>query len=164
MQRGSTTKLSRYEIQEELENARAKFLEQMILPNVVEFEGLGPLFDQDLVDFAVRIKQGLTDSRKLQKDLEARVRKKMKKLGEEKRLVIMTPTYEVVKGFPEVELKWMFGDKEVVVPKAVGLHLYHGWKKWREEAKADLKRKLMEDNNFAEQYVAQIQVSFPLTM
>ncbi|XP_065852276.1 probable inactive ATP-dependent zinc metalloprotease FTSHI 5, chloroplastic isoform X2 [Euphorbia lathyris] len=157
LQKGSITRLSRSEIQEELESAQKKFLEQMILPNVVEVEGLGPLFDQDLVDFAVRIKQGLKDSRKLQKDLEARIRKKMKKLGEEKSLVVMTPTDEVVKGFPEVELKWMFGDKEVVVPKAVRSHLYHGWKKWREEAKADLKSNLMEDSDFAEQYVAQIQ-------
>jgi hypothetical protein len=63
-----------------------------------------------------------------------------------------------VKGYPEVELKWMFGDKEVVVPKAIHLHLYHSWKKWREEAKAELKRKLLEDADFGKEYVAQKQV------
>ncbi|KAF2287552.1 hypothetical protein GH714_001251 [Hevea brasiliensis] len=129
----------------------------MILPNVVEVEGLGPLFDQDLVDFALSLKQGLKDSRKLQNDLETSVRKKMKRFGDEKHLVVMTPADEVVKGFPEVELKWMFGDKEFVVPKAIRLHLYHGWKKWREEAKANLKRNLLEDVEFAKQYVAQMQ-------
>ena len=54
----------------------------------------------------------------------------MKKFGKEKHSIIYSPEEEVVKGFPEVELKWMFGNKEVVLPKAVGLHLYHGWKKW----------------------------------
>ena len=62
----------------------------------------------------------------------------MKKFGDEKHYIVKTPKDEVVKGFPEVELKQIFGDKEVVVPKAVGLHLYDGWKAWREEAKADL--------------------------
>lgn len=132
------------------------------MPNVVEVEGLGPLFDQDLVDFALSLKQGLKDSRKLQNDLENSVRKRMKRFGDEKRLVVMTPADEIVKGFPEVELKWMFGDKELVVPKAIRLHLYHGWKKWREEAKANLKRNLLEDVEFGKQYVAQIQVAFPL--
>ncbi|KAK3172166.1 hypothetical protein Dsin_033173 [Dipteronia sinensis] len=51
----------------------------------------------------------------------------------------------------------MFGDKEVVVPKAIGLHLYHGWKMWREEAKADLKRNLLENVDFGKRYVAQRQ-------
>ncbi|KAJ9180003.1 hypothetical protein P3X46_008312 [Hevea brasiliensis] len=157
VQKSPITRLSRSEIQEELETAQIKFLEQMILPNVVEVEGLGPLFDQDLVDFALSLKQGLKDSRKLQNDLETSVRKKMKRFGDEKRLVVMTPADEVVKGFPEVELKWMFGDKEFVVPKAIRLHLYHGWKKWREEAKANLKRNLLEDVEFAKQYVAQMQ-------
>ncbi|XP_015576554.1 probable inactive ATP-dependent zinc metalloprotease FTSHI 5, chloroplastic [Ricinus communis] len=153
----SITKLSKSEIQRELETAQRKLLEQKILPTLVEVDGFGPLFDQDLVNFSICIKQGLKDSRKLQKDLEARVRKKMKKFGDEKRLIVMTPANEVVKGFPEVELKWMFGNKEVLVPKAIRLHLYHGWKKWREDAKANLKRNLLEDVDFAKQYVAQIQ-------
>ncbi|KDP23735.1 hypothetical protein JCGZ_23568 [Jatropha curcas] len=157
LQKSSITKLSRYEIQKELETAQTKFLEQMILPNVMEVEGLGPLFDQELVDFAAHIKQGIKDSRKLQNDLEARMRKKMKRFGDEKRFVVLTPTDEVVKGFPEAELKWMFGDKEVVVPKAIRMHLYHGWKKWREDAKVNLKRNLLEDADFGKQYVAQIQ-------
>jgi phage gp29-like protein len=82
----------------------------------------------------------------------------MKRFGDEKHLVVKTSADEIVKGYPEVELKWMFGDKEVVVPKAIHLHLYHSWKKWREEAKAELKRKLLEDADFGKEYVAQKQV------
>ncbi|KAJ0080512.1 hypothetical protein Patl1_23124 [Pistacia atlantica] len=156
-EKNSFTKLSRSEIQKELETAQRKHLEQMILPSVVEIEDIGPLFDQDSTDFALRIKQCLEDSRELQRDLEARIRRDMKKFGNENRSVVKTPEDEVVKGFPEVELKWMFGDKEIVVPKAIGLHLYHGWKTWREEAKADLKRSLLENVEFGKQYVAQRQ-------
>lgn len=156
------TKLSRSEIRKELESAQRKHLEQMILPSIVEVEDLGPLFGQDSLDFALRIKQCIKDSRELQRNLEARIRKNMKKLGNEKCFLVKTPEAEVVKGFPEVELKWMFGDKEVVVPKAIGLHLYHGWKAWREEVKADLKRSMLENVDFGKQYVAQRQVGFPL--
>jgi hypothetical protein len=158
----SVSRLSKSDIQRDLESAQRKHLEQMILPNILESEDLGPFIDQESVVFAQRIEQGLKDSRELQRTLEARIRKNMKKFGDEKRFVVNTPEDEVVKGFPEVELKWMFGDKEVVVPKAVGLHLYHGWKKWREEAKADLKRNLLENVEFGKQYVAQRQVSFHL--
>lgn len=154
------SKLSKSDIRRDLESAQRKHLEQMILPSILEREDLGPFIDQESVEFAQRIKQGLANSRKLQRSLEARIRKNMKKFGDEKHFVVNTPEEEVVKGFPEVELKWMFGDKEVVVPKAVGLHLYHGWKKWREEAKADLKRNLLENVDFGKQYVAQRQVSF----
>ncbi|XP_015875583.2 probable inactive ATP-dependent zinc metalloprotease FTSHI 5, chloroplastic isoform X1 [Ziziphus jujuba] len=153
----SVTKLSKSEIQKDLESTQRKYLEQMILPSVLEVDDLGPFFDKDSVDFAQRIKQGLKDSREMQINLEARINKKMKKYGDEKRFVVNTPEDEVVKGFPEIELKWMFGDKEVVVPKAISLHLYHGWKKWREEAKADLKRNLLENVDFGKQYVAQRQ-------
>lgn len=134
----------------------------MILPSILESEDLGPLFNRDSVDFAQRIKEGLKDSRELQRNLEARIRKTMRKFGDEKLFVVNTLEDEVLKGFPEVELKWMFGNKEVVVPKAINLHLYHGWKKWREEAKADLKRNLLENDDFGKQYVAQRQVSFCL--
>ncbi|KAJ6434180.1 hypothetical protein OIU84_017816 [Salix udensis] len=77
--KSSITKLPRSDIQKELETAQRKLLEQMILPNVVEVEGLGILFDQDSIDFAARISQGLKDSQKLQKDTEALIRKKMKR-------------------------------------------------------------------------------------
>lgn len=162
MPKRSVSRLSKSDIQRDLESAQRKHLEQMILPNILESEDLGPFIDQESVVFAQRIEQGLKDSRELQRTLEAQIRKNMKKFGDEKRFVVNTPEDEVVKGFPEVELKWMFGDKEVVVPKAVGLHLYHGWKKWREEAKADLKRNLLENVQFGKQYVAQRQVSFHL--
>ncbi|XVF57066.1 hypothetical protein PTKIN_Ptkin06aG0173700 [Pterospermum kingtungense] len=155
--KSSSTNLSRSEIRDELETAQRKHFEQMILPSVVEVEDLGPFFNQDSVDFSLRIKQCLQDSREMQRNLESRIRRKMKKFGREKRFVVKPPEDEVVKGFPEVEMKWMFGDKEVVVPKAISLHLYHGWKKWREEAKAELKRHLLEDADFAQHYVAQRQ-------
>ncbi|XP_059437221.1 probable inactive ATP-dependent zinc metalloprotease FTSHI 5, chloroplastic [Corylus avellana] len=154
---GSATKLSKSDIQKDLESAQRRHLEQMILPSILESEDLGPLFDRDSVNFAQRIKEGLKDSRELQRNLEARIRKNMRKFGDEKLFVVNTPEDEVLKGFPEVELKWMFGNKEVVVPKAINLHLYHGWKKWREEAKADLKRNLLENDDFGKQYVAQRQ-------
>lgn len=124
----------------------------------MEGVSLGNFLDQEAVDFARRINEGLKDSRRLQKNMEARMRKNMKKFGDEKRFVVNTPEDEVVKGFPEVELKWMFGHKEVVVPKAISLQLFHGWKKWREEAKADLKRNLLENVEFGKKYVAQRQV------
>lgn len=153
----SLTKLSRSDIQRELETAQKKYWEQMILPSVLEVDDLGLLFHQDSMEFALRIKQALKDSRKLQENLEARIRKSMKRFGNEKRFIANSPADEVVKGFPEVELKWMFGDKEVVVPNAVSLNLFHGWKKWREEAKSDLKRNLLENVDLGKQYVAQRQ-------
>ncbi|OWM67334.1 hypothetical protein CDL15_Pgr000786 [Punica granatum] len=153
----SITRLSKDDIQKDLESAQRKYMEQMLLPKVMEIEAFGPLFDQELVDFAHQIRQGLKDSRELQRDLEARIRKNMKKFGNEKRFVVNVPSDEVVKGFPDIELKWMFGDKEVVVPKAISLHLYQGWKRWREEVKADLKKNLLEDVDFGKQYVAQRQ-------
>ncbi|GLT78028.1 hypothetical protein SLA2020_495780 [Shorea laevis] len=114
----SVTKLSKSDIQKDLESAQRRRLEQIILPSILESEDVGPLFYRESVDFS---------------------------------------QHEVLKGFPEVELKWMFGNKEVVVPKAINLHLYHGWKKWREEAKADLKRNLLANVDFGKQYVAQRQ-------
>lgn len=157
---GSATKLSRSDIQKDLETAQREYWEQMILPSILEIEDLGPLFYRDSMDFVLHIKQALKESREMQRNMEARVRKNMRRFGDEKRFVVNTPTDEVVKGFPEIELKWMFGDKEVVVPKAISFHLFHGWKKWREEAKADLKRTLLENVDLGKQYVAQRQVFF----
>lgn len=136
-----------------------KNLEQLILLNILEVEDLGSFFDQDSIDLARRLRKGLKDSRDLQRNLEDQIRNNMKKFGKESRSIVYSPEDEVVKGFPEVELKWKFGNKEVVVPNAIGLHLYHGWKKWREEAKAELKRNLIEDAEFGRQYVAKRQVS-----
>lgn len=154
----SITKLPKYDLQKDLETVQRKHLEQLILPSILEDEDLGSFFDQDSIDLAQRLRKGLKDSRDLQRKLEAQIRNKMKKFGEENRYIIYSPEDEVVKGFPEVELKWMFGNKEVVVPNAIGLHLYHGWKKWREEAKAELKRSLIEDSEFGRQYVSKRQV------
>lgn len=158
----SVTKLPRDEIKQELLNAQRKHLEQVILPDVLELEEVDPLFDSDSVDFSLRIKKRLEESKKLQKNLQDRIRGRMKKFGEEKLFVVKTPEGEVVKGFPEAEVKWMFGEKEVVVPKAIQLHLRHGWKKWQDEAKADLKQRLLEDVDFGKQYIAQRQVNFGL--
>uniref|UniRef100_A0A7N0VGV2 AAA+ ATPase domain-containing protein n=1 Tax=Kalanchoe fedtschenkoi TaxID=63787 RepID=A0A7N0VGV2_KALFE len=152
-----STKLSRCEIKQELLDAQKRYIEQLVLPSVVETEEIGPLFDQESLDFVLRIKNALNESRELQRSMEALIKKDMKSLGDEKRYLVNTPVDEVLKGFPEVELKWMFGDKEVVVPKAVKLHLFHGWKKWREEAKSDLKRNLLENADLGKQYVTQRQ-------
>lgn len=162
--KGVVTKLSKFDIQKDLESAQRKQREQNILSSILETDDLGLIFDNDSIDFAQGIKQGLRDSRELQKNLEASIRKSTRKFGDEQLFVVNTPEDEIVKGFPEVELKWMFGKKEVVVPKAISLHLYHGWKKWREEAKTNLKRKLLENVDFGRQYVAQRQVIFSFLM
>eukprot|EP00256_Glycine_max_P040042 XP_006589200.1 probable inactive ATP-dependent zinc metalloprotease FTSHI 5, chloroplastic isoform X1 [Glycine max] len=154
---GSVTRLSKSAIQKDLETVHRKQAEQIILPSILDVEDLGPFFHEDSINFAQCLTRSLKDSREKQRNLEAQIRKKMKKFGKEKRSIIYSPEEEVVKGFPEVELKWMFGNKEVVLPKAVGLHLYHGWKKWREEAKANLKQNLIKDAEFGRQYVAERQ-------
>ncbi|KAL3728221.1 hypothetical protein ACJRO7_032896 [Eucalyptus globulus] len=135
----SETKPSKSDVEEDPKSAQRKFLHQMILPSLVETVDFGPLFHQDSVG-----------SRELQSSLEACIRKSMRKFGDEKRYIINTPLDEVVKGFPEVEWKWMFRDKKVMVPKPIGLHLYHGWNKWHEEAKADLKKKTTRRRRFWE--------------
>lgn len=158
MPKSLSGKLSKSDIQKELEIAQKEYWEQMILPRAVEVEDSEHFMDPTTKEFVLRIKQRFKESRELQRNLESRMRKKMKKYGDEKRFLESTPPDEVVKGFPEVELKWMFGDKEVVVPKAAKVHLLHGWKKWREEAKANLKRELLENVEYGKQYVAQRQV------
>ncbi|CAK9156354.1 unnamed protein product [Ilex paraguariensis] len=155
--KSSVSKHSRFDIQEELQTAQRQFWEQIILPSVLENEDIGHPFDQGSLVSAQRIKEALQGSRDMQRNLEAGIKKNMKRFGEEKRYVVNAPVDEVVKGFPEVELKWMFGHKEVVVPKAVGLHLFNGWKKWREQATTDLKKKLLEDVELGKKYVAQRQ-------
>ncbi|KAL2509751.1 FtsH extracellular protease family [Forsythia ovata] len=155
--KGPVTKLSKVEIQEELRHAQRQLWEQIILPSTLENEDSGYLFNQDSTSFARWIQEVLRESAEMQKNLETSIRKSMKKHGVERRFLTITSTDEVVKGFPDIELKWMFGKKEVVVPKAVGLHLFHGWKKWREEVKADLKRTLLENAELGKKYVAERQ-------
>ncbi|XP_074307854.1 putative inactive ATP-dependent zinc metalloprotease FTSHI 5, chloroplastic [Silene latifolia] len=152
----STAAFSKNDIQHELEAAQREHVKQMVLPGVVESDdALQPLFEGEQTDFASHVKQTLQESKNLQREVEARIRREMKKHGDEKRIVVNTPEGEVVKGFPEVDLKWMFGDKEVVVPKAVSVHLHHGWKRWRKDAKAKLKKSLLESVDRGEQYVAE---------
>ncbi|KAI3980697.1 hypothetical protein MKX01_025262 [Papaver californicum] len=154
----TTTKLSRSDILRDLEMAQRECWEQMILPAVLDVEDDSKLPTRsNTKGFVVDIKNALEESRELQSKVEARIRQKMGKFGDEKQFLVTTPVDEVVKGYPEAELKWMFGEKEVVVPKAIQSHLFHGWKKWREEAKADLKRDLLEDTDFGKQYIAQRQ-------
>lgn len=160
MCKNPVTKLSRSETKEELQSAHRQLWEQIVLPNVSTNEDLEYEFDAKSLAFAQRIKHALTASREMQRNLENRVRKRMTKVGDEKRFVVSTPVAEVVKGFPEVELKWMFGSNEVVVPKAIGLHLFHGWKKWRVEVKANLKRDLLENVELGKKYVAEKMVRF----
>ncbi|KAK7376284.1 hypothetical protein VNO78_34748 [Psophocarpus tetragonolobus] len=154
---GSVTRLSKSVIQKDLETVHRKHAELIILPSILDVEDLAPFFHEESINFAQRLKKSLKDSREKQRNLEAQIRKKMKKFGKEKRCIVYSPEEDVVKGFPEIQLKWMFGNKEVVLPKAVGLHLYHGWKKWREEAKANLKQNLIKDAEFGRQYVAERQ-------
>ncbi|KAK4484070.1 hypothetical protein RD792_011289 [Penstemon davidsonii] len=151
------TKLSKGEIQKELQQAHRQLQEQIILPSVLVSEDTGSLSNPDSTAFARRIQQALRDSREMQKNLEARIRKTMKKYGDERRFVAITPQDEVVKGFPDIELKWMFGRKEVVIPKAVRNHLFGGWKKWREDVKMDLKRSFLENSELGKKYVAERQ-------
>lgn len=152
------TKLSRSEVKDELQRAQRQLFEQAVLPNVLEEEDPVVILDSDSLGFTQHIQQVLQDSREMQRNLETHIRKRMKKYGNEKRFLVNTPVEEVVKGFPEVELKWTFGDKEVVVPKAARLHLFHGWKKWRENEKETLKRELMENPELGKKYVAERQV------
>ncbi|KAG9445869.1 hypothetical protein H6P81_011997 [Aristolochia fimbriata] len=153
----SPSNLSKHEIERELETAQKQYLEQMTLPNAVQVEDSNTLTDKSSQQFAVNIKQRFEESRELQKNLESSIRSKLRKFGEEKQFIANTPVDEILKGFPEVELKWMFGNKEVVVPKAVSLQLYHGWRKWREEAKSRLKTSLLENVDQGKKYLAERQ-------
>uniref|UniRef100_A0A6V7QXZ2 AAA+ ATPase domain-containing protein n=1 Tax=Ananas comosus var. bracteatus TaxID=296719 RepID=A0A6V7QXZ2_ANACO len=151
------SRLSRDDVQKDLEAAQNKYWEQMLLPTVLEAEDFEIYSATSTRNFALQIKEALKESKKLQSNLENQIRRKMKKFGDEKRFVVRTPEEEVLKGFPEVELKWRFGENDVVVPKAVTLHLFHGWKKWREEAKAKLKRELLENADLGREYMVQRQ-------
>ncbi|XP_073314829.1 probable inactive ATP-dependent zinc metalloprotease FTSHI 5, chloroplastic [Primulina huaijiensis] len=151
------TKLSKGEIQKQLQHAHRQLKEQIILPSVLTNEERDSLSYQDATDFALRIQQVLRDSKEMQKSLEDHIKKTMKKHGIERRFITITPADEIVKGFPDIELKWMFGRKEVIVPKAVGLHLLSGWKKWRDDVKTNLKRNLLEDPDLGKKYVAERQ-------
>ncbi|XP_072999076.1 probable inactive ATP-dependent zinc metalloprotease FTSHI 5, chloroplastic [Typha latifolia] len=155
--KSTPSRLSRDDIQKDLEAAQNKYWEQMLLPEVLEAEDFEIYSDTSTKKFALNIKQALKASEKMQRNLESQIRQKMKNFGDEKRFLVKTSEEEMLKGFPEVELKWKFGEKEVVVPKAVSLHLFHGWKKWREEAKAKLKRDLLENVDLGREYMARIQ-------
>ena len=124
----------------------------------MEVEDAQPYMDQNTRKFILNIKAAFKKSKELQRNLEDRIRRKMKVHGDEKRFVVDTFD-DSVKGFPDVELKWMFGKKEIAVPKAIRLHLFHGWKKWREEAKSKLKRKLVADEDYRKEYIKLRQVT-----
>ncbi|XP_063940731.1 probable inactive ATP-dependent zinc metalloprotease FTSHI 5, chloroplastic [Daucus carota subsp. sativus] len=155
--KSSLTKLSRLDIQNELKSTQRQLWEQMILPSVMENDDNELPFDQDSTDFVERIKKALEDSREMQRNLNSGIRKNMKRFGDEKRFIVNSPVADIVKGYPEIESKWMFGNKEVVSPRAASNHLHHSWKKWREDVKADLKKDLLEDEEFGKKYVAQRQ-------
>ncbi|KAL8157828.1 hypothetical protein AgCh_002513 [Apium graveolens] len=151
------TKLSRLDIQNELKSTQRQLWEHMILPSVMENEDYELPSDEDSLEFVERIKKVLEDSKEMQRNLNSGIRKNMKRFGDEKRFVVNSPVADIVKGYPEIDSKWMFGDKEVVTPRAASNHLYHSWKKWREDVKADLKKDLLEDVEFGKKYVAQRQ-------
>ncbi|ONK71896.1 uncharacterized protein A4U43_C04F13490 [Asparagus officinalis] len=155
--RTSSSKLSRYDIQKELETAQKEYWEQTLLPKVLEAEDPEIFSDNSTQTFTENIRQVLKESEKMQISFEADIKRQLKKFGDEKHFLVNTPAEEVLKGFPDVELKWMFGQKEVAVPKAASLHLFHGWKKWREEAKANLKRDLLENKDYGRDYMTRRQ-------
>ncbi|XP_078439024.1 ftsH extracellular protease family [Wolffia australiana] len=145
--------LSPLEVKKDLEAVQRSYVEEIVLPSVIEVEDAEPFVDQSTRKFVSNVRKAFKKSEELQRNLEDRIRKKMKGYGAEKRYLVYSPDEETVKGFPDIELKWMFGRKEVAIPKAIRLHLFHGWKKWREEAKSDLKRKLIEDEDYRNDYI-----------
>ncbi|XP_042464701.1 probable inactive ATP-dependent zinc metalloprotease FTSHI 5, chloroplastic [Zingiber officinale] len=145
--------LSRNDIRRDLETAQNDYWEQMLLPKVLEDEDPEIYSETDTVGFVSNIRQALRESRQMQENMESQLRRKLKKFGDEKRFLVRTSEDEVLKGFPEVELKWMFGQREFVVPKAVSLQLFHGWKKWREQAKENLKKDLLQNIDRGRQYM-----------
>ncbi|KAJ4810110.1 ATP-dependent zinc metalloprotease FtsH [Rhynchospora pubera] len=153
------SKLSREDLKKDLEAAQSSYMEQTLLPksfsNVDSNSNFS--FDAGAQQLATRIKQTLVESKQMQRDLENQIRKQMRVYGEERRYVVKTSESEVVKGFPEFESIWKFGEKEVVNPNAVQLKLFHGWAKWREEERAKLKREVLENEEFGRDYMARIK-------
>ncbi|CAL9108120.1 unnamed protein product [Musa textilis] len=150
-----TSRLSRDDITKELETAQNDYWEQMLLPKVLEAENPEIYSETSTGGFVSNIRRSLKESKQMQMNMEAQLRRKLKKFGDENLFLVKTSEDEVLKGFPEAELKWMFGQKEFVIPRAVSLHLFHGWKKWREEAKANLKKELLENMDHGRHYMDQ---------
>ena len=59
----------------------------------------------------------LTESRKMQKNLEDNIGRRMKWFDEEKQVILNSWVGEILMGTQKLK-KCTFGDKEVVVPKA----------------------------------------------
>eukprot|EP01018_Ginkgo_biloba_P009872 Gb_28496 [translate_table: standard] len=144
-------------IEKDLENAGKKAWEQRFLPSAVDMEEPQLPVDEETRKLMESIKIESQMSRQLQEQLDNLVRNRFKEDGEERLLLVKTPEEAVVKGLPPVELKWMFGDKEAHIPGAASLQMAQGWKQWREEAKADLKKSLLENVEKGKQYVAERQ-------
>lgn len=155
-----THRLSRNDIRRDLETAQNDYWEQMLLPKVLEDEDPEIYSETDTVGFVSNIRRALRESRQMQENMESQLRRKLKKFGDEKCFLVRTSEDEVLKGFPEVELKWMFGQREFVVPKAISLQLFHGWKKWREQAKENLKKDLLQNIDHGRQYMDKRKVHF----
>ncbi|KAJ3708584.1 hypothetical protein LUZ61_012289 [Rhynchospora tenuis] len=153
------SKLSREDLKKDLEAARSSYMEQTLLPKYFSNVDSNTNFSFDAAtqQLATRIKQTLMESKQMQRNLENQIRKQMRAYGEERQFVVKTSESEVVKGFPEFESIWKFGEKEVVKPNAVQLRLFHGWAKWREEERAKLKREVLENEEFGRDYMARIK-------
>jgi hypothetical protein len=145
-------------IEKDLEEAGKNIWERRFLPSAVDVEEPQLPVNKEKRELVEHIKRDSQKSREMQEKLDNLVRDRFKEFGEEKLLLVKTPEEEVVKGLPPMELKWLFGDKEVNVPGAASFQMAQGWKKWREEAKANLKKKLLEDVELGKKYVAQRQV------
>lgn len=144
-------------IEKDLEYAGKKIWEQRFLPSAVDVEESQLPVNEEKRTLVEHIKRESQKSREMQEKLDNLIRGRFKEVGEEKLLLVKTPEEEVVKGLPPMELKWFFGDKEVQVPGAANFQMAQGWKKWREEAKENLKKKLLEDVELGKEYVAQRQ-------
>lgn len=144
-------------IEKDLEYAGKKIWEQRFLPSAVDVEDSQLPVNEEKRTLVEHIKRESQKSREMQEKLDNLIRGRFKEVGEEKLLLVKTPEEEVVKGLPPMELKWFFGDKEVQVPGAANFQMAQGWKKWREKAKENLKKKLLEDVELGKEYVAQRQ-------
>ena len=94
------------------------------MPSIMENDDNELPFDQDSTDFVERIKKVLEDSREMQRNLNSGISKNMKRFGDEKRFIVNSPGADIVKVYPKIESKWMFGNKEVVPPRAAIATIY----------------------------------------
>ncbi|KAJ7537789.1 hypothetical protein O6H91_11G022100 [Diphasiastrum complanatum] len=137
--------------------AGKKMWEQTILPLAVGVHDTTETLDEGTRKLVEDIKLEAEKSKRLQETVDELIRDQMKSVGEEKLELMRTPEELVAKGFSPAEVKWMFGDEEVNVPGIAPLGTALGWKKWRQDKKAELKQYLLKNPEIGKQYVAEKQ-------